>query len=95
MADPGFTGILKKKLDPRTGQTVTGFILLDWGNQSAEEIRKMLSGKIFPSPRSRKDPGSNEAEAGVIKMGETGAILLGGQGRAPACRMKEKGIRWE
>lgn len=50
VADPGFTGILKKKLDPRTGQIVTGFIPLDWGNRSAEEIRKMLSGKIFPSP---------------------------------------------
>lgn len=35
------------------------------------------------------------AEAGVIKMGETGAIVLGRKGRAVAWRMKGKGSRWE
>uniref|UniRef100_A0A7C3QUB6 Host attachment protein n=1 Tax=Leptospirillum ferriphilum TaxID=178606 RepID=A0A7C3QUB6_9BACT len=50
VAGPGFAGILKKKMDPRTLQTVTGFIHQDLGNPTVEGIRKALSGKIFPGP---------------------------------------------
>lgn len=50
VAEPGFAGILKKNMDPRTRQTVTGFIHQDLDNQTVADIRKALSGKIFPGP---------------------------------------------
>lgn len=50
VADPGFAGILKKKMDPRTRQTVTGFIHQNLSNPTVADIRKALAGKIFPGP---------------------------------------------
>lgn len=70
VADPGFAGILKKKMDPRTRQTVTGFIHQNLSDPTVADIRKALAGKIFPGPPVSGKVRVQGGGAGVITSHE-------------------------
>jgi protein required for attachment to host cells len=50
VSSPQFTGILKRKMDPRTLKTVTGFLHQDLSSRSERETLDAMSSRIFPAP---------------------------------------------
>ena len=50
VSSPHFAGILKKRMDPRTLETITGFIHQALSSRPEGETRDVVSAKIFPAP---------------------------------------------